>query len=278
MSNLSNKVLGDLSVFVPPLPDQKRIVAILDNAFEGIDAAAANAEKNLANAREVFETYLSSVVGEMWASCEIVSLSDLATDITDGDHLPPPKAETGIPFITIGNINKKTRTVDFADTFMVNQEYFDNLKATRKPKKGDVLYTVTGSFGIPVIIKDDAKFCFQRHIGLVRPKAETNSDWLYYLLLSPQVFRQASEGATGTAQKTVSLKVLRDIKAPRVPPSRQRSVVAALDVLAKETARLEGIYQRKLDALTALKQAILQKAFAGELTARSGEAVQEAAE
>jgi type I restriction enzyme, S subunit len=201
---------------LPPLPEQKRIIAILDEAFEGITAAVANAEKNLANARELFDSHLNSVFTEMWESCELVSLSELATDITDGDHLPPPKAVTGVPFITIGNIDKETRTIDFTDTFMVPREYFDGLKVNRRPKKGDVLYTVTGSFGIPVIVEDDFKFCFQRHIGLIRPKAETQSAWLYYLLLSPQVFKQANEGATGTAQKTVSLKVLRSFKVPSV--------------------------------------------------------------
>ena len=278
MSNLSNKVLGDLSVSVPPLPEQKRIVAILDEAFEGIDTAIANAKKNLASARELFDSYLNAVFSVAWESCEIVSLSDLATDITDGDHLPPPKAEVGIPFITIGNIDKKTRTIDFTGTFVVDNEYYNRLKFNRKPKTGDVLYTVTGSFGIPVIISDDFKFCFQRHIGLIRPRSETQSRWLYYLLLSSQVFRQANEGATGTAQKTVSLKLLRDLKVPRLPLSQQLSVVAILDSLAAETAHLERVYRKKLDALMELKQTILQNAFAGELTARRVEAVPEAAE
>jgi type I restriction enzyme S subunit len=106
-------VLGDLAISVPPLLEQRRIVGILEEAFEGIATAKANAQKNLQNAHALFESFLQSVFAEMWKSCELVSLSELATDITDGDHLPPPKAETGVPFITIGNINKKTRTIDF---------------------------------------------------------------------------------------------------------------------------------------------------------------------
>jgi type I restriction enzyme, S subunit len=273
---ITRQSLAPVVMAFPPLPEQKRIVAILDEAFEGISSAVANVEKNLANARELFDNYLQAVFTEVWESCELVSLSELATDITDGDHLPPPKAVTGVPFITIGNINKETQTIDFTDTFMVPHEYFNGLKANRKPKKGDVLYTVTGSFGIPVIVEDDFKFCFQRHIGLIRPKAETQSAWLYYLLLSPQVFKQANEGATGTAQKTVSLKVLRSFKAPRVPPPQQRSAVTILDTLAAETKRLEAIYQQKLDNLAELKQAVLQKAFAGELTAQPEQFLQEA--
>ena len=249
----------------PALEEQRRIVGILDEAFAGIATAKANAEKNLQNARALFESHLHAVFEEAWKFSELVTLSELATDISDGDHLPPPKSPTGVPFITIGNIEKDTRTIDFADTFMVPHAYFDALKPNKKPKKGDVLYTVTGSFGIPVIVRDDIRFCFQRHIGLIRPKPETSSDWLYYLLLSPQIFKQADEGATGTAQKTVSLKVLRGFKVPRVACPVQRQSAAKLDALSEETQRLESLYQRKLAALDELKKSLLHRAFSGRL-------------
>ncbi len=250
---------------LPPLSEQKRIVGILDEAFEGIATAKATAEKNLQNARALFESHLQSVFAEAWESCELVTLSEVATDITDGDHLPPPKSETGVPFITIGNINKDTKKIDFTDTFMVPYEYLKALKANRKPKKGDVLYTVTGSFGIPVLVEDEDEFCFQRHIGLIRPKPSTDSAWLYYLLLSPQVLKQATERATGTAQKTVSLKVLRSFVVPTMLLPQQRCVVSKLDALAVETRRLESLYQRKLDALDRLKKSLLHQAFSGQL-------------
>jgi type I restriction enzyme S subunit len=163
------------------------------------------------------------------------------------------------------NSNKESRRIEFGDTFMVTRDYFSSLKAKRKPKRGDVLFTVTGSFGIPVLVEDDVEFCFQRHIGLIRPKPTTDSAWLNYLLLSPQVFRQADEGATGTAQKTVSLGVLRRIAVPRVPLPQQRHAVATLDSLSTETQRLESIYQRKLAALDELKKSLLHQAFSGQL-------------
>jgi type I restriction enzyme S subunit len=254
-----------LQIPVPLLSEQKRIVGILDQAFDGIATAKANAEKNLLNARALFESHLQCVFADAWSNSELVTLSDLASDITDGDHLPPPKASTGVPFITIGNIVKETRKIDFTDTFMVPHTYFDRLKADKRPKKGDVLYTVTGSFGIPVIVNDTVEFCFQRHIGLIRPKCDTSSGWLYYLLLSPQIFKQARDGATGTAQKTVSLKVLRSLKVPRVIPNQQQATVAKLDALSDETQRLESIYQQKLAALEELKKSLLHQAFNGKL-------------
>jgi type I restriction enzyme S subunit len=249
-----------------PLPEQQRIVAILDEAFEGIATAADNAKKNLNNARELFDSTLQSIFTDALQSGELVTLADLATDITDGDHMPPPKAPSGVPFITIRNIDKRTREIDFADTFMVSREYFDRLKSNKKPEKGDVLYTVTGSFGIPVLVDEHRDFCFQRHIGLVRPKPEVSSEWLYYLLMSPQVLRQANDGATGTAQKTVSLKLLRNFQVPRIPLPLQRETAAKLNAISKEAQRLEAIYQQKLALLAELKKSLLHQAFSGALT------------
>jgi hypothetical protein len=160
---------------------------------------------------------------------------------------------------------KNTRKIDFADTFMVPHSYFDGLKPNKKPKKGDVLYTVTGSFGIPVIVGESVEFCFQRHIGLIRPRSETSSAWLYFLLWSPQVFKQANDGATGTAQKTVSLAVLRRIAVPKVPLSQQGATAAKLGSLSAHTQRLASLYERKLAALEALKKSLLHQAFSGQL-------------
>ena len=254
-----------LQVPLPPLPEQQRIVTLLDEAFDGIATARAHAEKNLQNARAIFESHLQSVFTDAFEKGESVLLSDLATDISDGDHMPPPKAVQGVPFITIGNIAKNTRTIDFSDTFMVSRAYFDGLKANKKPQIGDILYTVTGSFGVPVLVREIRDFCFQRHIGLIRPKADFSSEWLYYLLMSPQVVKQANEGATGTAQKTVSLKVLRGYQVPRIGLPMQLAIVAKLDSLFEETQRLESLYQCKLTALDELKKSLLAQAFSGAL-------------
>ena len=260
------RLLKEHSVSYPDFAEQRRIVTLLDEAFADIATAKANAEKNLQNARELFNSHLDAIVVHAQENGEIVALSELATDITDGDHMPPPKVEHGLPFITIGNIDKQTRTIDFSDTFKVSREYFDALKANKKPMRGDLLYTVTGSFGIPVLVEDDAEFCFQRHIGLIRPKADVDSTWLHYLLQSPQVFKQAAEGATGTAQKTVSLKVLRNLQVPRISLKKQSAHVETLGSVETECRRLEFIYRQKLTALDDLKKSLLHQAFSGQLT------------
>ena len=264
IKNVSLKTMRDFQIPLPPLPEQQRIVAILDEAFAAIAKAKANAQQNLQNAKDLFESYVQGVFEN--GNWEKVRFSELAKDITDGDHMPPPKSEEGFPFITISNINKQNRQIDFSDTFKVPKEYFDKLKENRKPKKGDVLYTVTGSYGIPVLIEDDFEFCFQRHIGLIRPKENVSSKWIYYWILSPNAFFQANDTATGTAQKTVSLTALRNFVLPKMTLKEQQAIVQKLDALQAETKKLEGIYQQKLNDLEELKKSVLQKAFSGELS------------
>jgi type I restriction enzyme S subunit len=246
-----------------PLPEQQRIVSIIDKAFEAIDKAIENTQKNLQNAKELFESYLNSVFEN--GNWRIVKLSSMTTTITDGDHMPPPKSEFGLPFITISNINKKSHKIDFSNTFKVPQTYFDGLSPIKKPVIGDLLYTVTGSYGIPVLIEDNVQFCFQRHIGLIRPNEKIDSKLLYYWILSPQSLAQANETATGTAQKTVSLKSLRNFSIPEIPLTEQKIIVKQLNTLRAKTQQLDRLYHQKLLDLEELKKSILNKAFAGEL-------------
>jgi type I restriction enzyme S subunit len=248
---------------VPPLAEQQRIVGVLDEAFAGLATAQAHAAQNLQNARALFESHLQSVFTHRGTE---VPLSEVAAEITDGDHSPPPKAATGVPFITISDIVKETREIDFSDTFRVPEDYFRNLKPTKRPKVGDVLYTVTGAtLGIPVLVREQRDFCFQRHIGLVRPKPETDSSWLTYALLSPQVYRQATLGSTGAAQKTVSLSVLRSLRIPKLSLVEQKRQATQLDALAAETQRLTRLQAQKQAALAALKKSLLHQAFSGAL-------------
>lgn len=262
VGNLNVGTVRNFPILLPPLPEQERIVSLLDAAFVTIAKAKANAEQNLKNAKELFDSYLQGVFENKG---EEIKLSELTKDITDGDHMPPPKSEEGFPFITISNINKQNRQIDLSDTFKVPKAYFEKLKENRKPQKGDILYTVTGSYGIPVLIESDLQFCFQRHIGLIRPKENLNSKWLYYWILSPQALSQANDKATGTAQKTVSLTALRNFVLPKMNLNEQQDIVQKLDLLSAEIKKLETIYLQKLNDLEELKKSVLQKAFSGEL-------------
>ncbi|MFP4210982.1 MAG: restriction endonuclease subunit S, partial [Alkalispirochaeta sp.] len=166
-------------------------------------------------------------VPESW---EWVRLGDVFVTVTDGDHLPPPKAPDGVPFLVIGDIREGTIDTKNASRF-VSRKYYDGLDWSRIPRKGTILYTLVGSLGIPVLVQSDAKFCVQRHIGLLQPSSQTNTEYLRHLLESDLTFEQASNVATGIAQKTVPLSGLRSIIEPIPPTVEQTEIVRRVDEL-----------------------------------------------
>lgn len=218
---------------IPPLPEQSRIVEELDQLSNIIEKKRQQLTELDNFAQSIFyDMFGDPVTNEKgW---EVKKLGEVCYDITDGDHMPPPKVTEGIPFITISNIDKLNRCVDFSNTFYVPEEYYNSIKENRKVRKGDVLYTVTGSYGIPIEIKESIKFCFQRHIGLLRPKEIVNSTYLCYWALMPEIKHQADEVATGIAQKTVSLGNLRCFKTIIPPLSLQQLFAQKIEAIEKE--------------------------------------------
>ena len=160
-------------------------------------------------------------------SWEVKKLSDCCVSIADGDHQAPPKADFGIPFVTISDINVYNQ-FDFTDTMFVPQEYYDRLDNKRKAQKGDVLYSVVGSFGIPVYMKETVPFVFQRHIAILRPNDTILPQFLYYTMLSRDFYMMADAAALGAAQRTVSLTALRNIRISVPPMDAQKKIVDTL--------------------------------------------------
>lgn len=160
-------------------------------------------------------------------SWDKVKLADCCLSISDGDHQPPPKAVTGVPFVTIANINKSNQ-FDFNDTMFVPKDYYDRLDSKRKAQVGDILYSVVGSFGIPVLIKEERPFVFQRHIAILRPNERINSAFLYYTMLSRDFYAKADAAAIGAAQRTVSLTSLRGMEIELPPLEVQEAIASKL--------------------------------------------------
>lgn len=184
---------------------------------------------------------------------KIKRMDECCLSISDGDHLPPPKAEMGVPFITITNIDPVYNTIDFSDTMFVPEGYFRSLQEIRKPREGDILYSVVGSFGIPVLIGGNHDFTFQRHIAILRPNQDVViPEYLYYVMKSRSFFAQADSYAIGSAQRTISLSSLRKMKIP-VPdlPEQKRlaSVLSAYDNLLKVNNRQIKILEQMAENL-----------------------------
>lgn len=189
-------------------------------------------------------------------SWEKVKLSDLCVSIADGDHQPPPKATTGVPFVTISNITS-TNKFDFTNTMFVPQSYYDSLDSKRKAQRNDVLYSVVGSFGIPVFMDDDFPFVFQRHIAILRPSEKIIPRFLYYTMLSRDFYMMADAAAIGSAQRTVSLTALRNMEIPVPSIETQRRIA---DILSAYDALIEN-NQKQIKLLEEAAQRLYKEWF-----------------
>ncbi|RGU73273.1 restriction endonuclease subunit S [Holdemanella biformis] len=182
---------------------------------------------------------------------EKVKLEEICSSISDGDHQAPPKVNKGVPFVTISNITN-TNQLDFSNTMFVPQEYYDKLDSKRKAQEGDILYSVVGSFGIPVYIKETTPFVFQRHIAILRPNVDKIvPEFLYYTMLNRDFYMKADAVAIGAAQRTISLTALRnmDIDIPDIEKQKKiAKILTAYDVLIennqKQIKLLEEVAER----------------------------------
>lgn len=173
-------------------------------------------------------------------SWEKVKLNDVCSSIYDGDHNAPPKSDTGVPFVTISNIDAADGSIDFSNTAHVPNSYFESLKPERRPRPGDVLYSVVGSFGIPSLVKDQRPFVFQRHVAILRPNDRIEPEYLYYSMKSRNFYHWADSVAIGAAQRTVTLGQLREktIALPPLPVQRRiAGVLSAYDKLIENNRR-----------------------------------------
>lgn len=250
-----------IKVAIPPISEQERIVARIEELFSQLDKSVETLQK----VKEQLVVYRQAVLKNAFAECNVkMALEDVCIHITDGDHLPPPKAEKGIPFIMISNIVDNKIVWDNVNH--VKEEYYNAIGEKRTPKLGDVLYTVTGSFGIPVLVDFDDKFCFQRHIALLRPNESILPEFLYYALQTSGVYSQASQKATGTAQKTVGLGVLRKIGIPYVAEKIvQETIVKNINNRMRRIKTLELTIEKALQQTEVMRQSILKQAFEGKL-------------
>lgn len=270
---------GDIEKFVypiPPLSEQHRLVARIESLFAKLDAAKEKVQSVL-DSHETRKAALlhDAFTGKLTAKWreergltekiyKTVPLNQVCDSIFDGDHMPPPKSNSGIPFLVIANVNKGK--LNFTGTRFVPQDYYESLTDTRKPQNGDVLYTLVGTYGISVLVDTDEKFCFQRHMALLKPnKSSILQKYLWYTLQEKDFYQKATKIAKGTAQLTVPIKGLRQLTIPLPSLPEQQEIVRILGRLLAREQRARQTAEETLTAIERMKQAILARAFRGEL-------------
>lgn len=259
---------------LPPLSEQQRIVERIEELFAKLDEAKERlqevADSFAVRKAAILHKAFTGELTKQWrrengvsdASWENVSLDSVCKSIYDGDHMPPPKSETGIPFLVISNVN--TGFISFEKCRFVPEEYYDSLSETRTPEIGDILYTIVGSYGIPVMVDTDKKFCFQRHMALLKPKDIYNR-FLWRQLQTQSFFEQATSIATGTAQLTVPIKGLRKLLVKCPTLSEQHEIVRLIDDLLARERSAQQATEQALASIDLMKKSILARAFRGEL-------------
>jgi type I restriction enzyme, S subunit len=277
---LNQEKLREIPIPLPPLPEQKRIVAILDQAFEGINTAVANTEKNLANTRELFDNYLDSVFvqpREGWVQKRlgVVAAFKNGLNFTKGSK---------------GEIIKIVGVKDFQENFYVPTSQLETaqidgrLSADYELRVGDILTVRSNGnkqlIGRCILASEVPEKT--SHSGFTirirTASKEISPAYLVHFLKSKASREKLIESGDGTNIASLNQQALSALPVTLPPIADQLAIADRIEAIAAEIKNLEAIYQQKLDRLADLKQAILQKAFAGDLTNHPERALPEAAE
>ena len=261
--NLSSGSLKKFLIPLPPLPEQQRIVAILDEAFEAIATAKANAEKNLQNARELFDSKLLMLLSDDERIWTRKTLKEVSVDFGRGKskHRPrnDPKLYGGpYPFIQTGDVRGSDHLItEYTQTYSEA-----GLAQSKLWPRGTLCITIAANIAETGVLNFDA--CFPDSvIGVVVDDAQTTSKYLEYMLHTVKADLKAK--GKGSAQDNINLGTFENERFPFPDLLTQKRVVGLLDDLSAEVQRLEDVYERKLSALDELKKSLLHQAFTGQM-------------
>jgi type I restriction enzyme, S subunit len=272
-ASINKAEIEALPIVVPALPEQRRVVAILSQAFEGIATAKANAEKNLQNARELFASLMQVLFGqeEAWERVQLTELlaRGWITSHLDGNHGSdyPRKEEfvdAGVPYIAASAI--KGGAVDFSEAKHLSHERAASIRKGLA-KDRDVLFAHNATVGPVAVLSTDEEVvvlgtsltyyrCDPRHI---------HPEYLAHFMLSPAFTSQYAQVMKQSTRNQVPITKQREFFHVIPPIDVQRRIAGDLDGLSDQTERLAFIDARKLVALEELKDSVLHQAFDGSL-------------
>lgn len=258
--------LAAMGKLVPQHRDDEPASALLERLAEDAREYSINLKISPPKPEPISVDTLPGELPNGWVWARLCSLFRV---ITDGDHQSPPQAGEGIPFLTIGNIT--TGSLNFSGCRFVPKDYFDSVAKHRKPGFGDILYTVVGAtYGRPVLVGTHQEFCVQRHIAILKCSEHINVRFACYLLSSPEIYEQATQCTTGTAQPTIPLRPLRNFLIRFPPIAEQHRIVAKVDELMalcdqmRERIANASALQRKLADVMVAQAVASQKKGDGD--------------
>jgi type I restriction enzyme S subunit len=260
---------------LPPLTEQKSIVAILDEAFAGIDTAIANTQKNLANARELFESFLDSIFGAEGKTVNPVSLGDHIHLLTgfafkSKGYTENPKS---VPLLRGDNIVQDSlrwekvkrwpeNDVKTYEKYLLNEDDVV-LAMDRTWVKNGIKFAKIGKSDLPCLLV--------QRVARLRAKESLNPSFLRFLIGSKRFERYVLSIQTGLGVPHISGKQIENFQFHLPLKEDQNQIVAKMNELKLSVGNLESNYAQKLSDLSEFKQSLLQQAMSGKLTAESSE-------
>lgn len=261
--NLNIALVEGVEIPLPPLEEQRRIVAVLDEAFEGLARARAHTEANLQNARELYGRCRDGLLehGDGW---EELPLSELIQNITYGFTNPMPNTELGPYKITAKNVINGR--IDYKNARRTTVEAFNELLTDKsRPQIGDVLLTKDGTLGRTAVV-DTENICINQSVAVMRPNSRILPEYLAEVLACSAHQEAMIAGAGGATIKHLYItrvpKIILEIPEVR----QQKRLLETLEAMRSRCRNIEDTTARKLQDLDDLRQSLLRKAFAGELT------------
>lgn len=264
---ISNSSLKDVVLSFPKsLREQQRIVSILDEAFAAIAKAKTNAEQNLKNAKELFESYLQGVFENGNENWEVNCLDELGTITSSKRIYKSEYVNEGIPFYRTKEIKELSNGKSISLELFISRDRYKQIKQSfGVPKIGDLLMSAVGTIGEIMVIEDENEFYFKDgNIVWLKDFQRLDTNYLKYALTA--FVEKIKSLAIGSAYSALTIEKLNKYKIsyPKTKEEQQK-IVHKLDALRAETQKLEAVYRKKIADLEELKKSLLQKAFSGEL-------------
>ncbi len=257
------RILKELDVHYPKsIDEQKRIVAILDEAFAGIDQAIANTEKNLLNNQELLNSRLHSLFSSKHETHELESIVERLTNGYVGATRNIYK-DSGIPYLLAKHVKNNVLNFD-GQTFVSNE--FNEKHKKSKLKEGDVLLVQSGHIGHSAVVTKHHEGHNCHAMIVITPKDGLIGAYLSAYFQTSFMKKKFQEIRTGSTVPHLTCKLVRKLKIPVPSISEQKAIIEQTNQFYYQDGLLLNRYSQKLNDLNELKQSLLQKAFSGELT------------
>jgi type I restriction enzyme S subunit len=262
---------------LPPLQDQRRIVAEFQDVAERVGTAASLRREALVEAGAIVPSVLNQFFGDWYggvaASVPVArweKIGAVAHDVADGPHVTPTYVPTGVPFITVLNIT--SGRIKFGDHKFVTVEDHAQFCRRAKAEKGDVLISKDGTIGVPCYVDTDREFSFFVSVALIKPKREVlDGEFLTWALRAPYLQDRISKRSRGDMIRHLVLREIRDLTIPVPSLVEQRRIVAHMNEMNQRITTLKRVQNESREEIDAILPSLRDRVFNGHGVEARGE-------